>query len=83
VSFRLSHDTRVLLLALAGGLPGVVACVVLLAIGGFQPRVQVVVDAFAIICWLGFCFAARGRVSGPLRTPSAAVSAIRVSPWGR
>ncbi len=74
---KLGHDTRVLLLALAGGLPAVAACVILLAVEGRQPRVQVTVDALLIILWLGFCFAARGRISGPLRTLANLLEALR------
>jgi two-component system, NtrC family, nitrogen regulation sensor histidine kinase NtrY len=77
VSFRLSHDTRVLLLALAGGLPGVAACVILMAVGGFPARLQATVDSTVVLCWLGFCFAARGRVAGPLRTLANLLEALR------
>jgi two-component system nitrogen regulation sensor histidine kinase NtrY len=77
VSFRLSHDSRVLLLALAGGLPGVAACVILMAVGGFPARLQATVDSAVVICWLSFCFAARGRVAGPLRTLANLLEALR------
>ena len=77
MSFRVSHDTRVLLLALAGGLPGVAGCAILLAIGGYSARIQSTVDFFVILCWLSFCFAARGRVAGPLRTLANLLEALR------
>jgi two-component system nitrogen regulation sensor histidine kinase NtrY len=77
VSFRLSHDSRVLLLALAGGLPAVAACVILMAVGGFPARLQATVDSAVVICWLSFCFAARGRVAGPLRTLANLLEALR------
>ena len=77
MSFRISHDSRVLLLALAGGLPGVAACVILMAVGGFPARLQATVDSAVVICWLSFCFAARGRVAGPLRTLANLLEALR------
>jgi nitrogen fixation/metabolism regulation signal transduction histidine kinase len=64
-------------LALAGGLPAVAACVILLAVEGRPPRVQVTVDGLLIILWLGFCFAARGRIAGPLRTLANLLEALR------
>ncbi|MBV9612623.1 MAG: ATP-binding protein [Acidobacteriaceae bacterium] len=75
--FRLSHDARVLLFALAGGLPGVLVCIILLAVGGFSGRTQWTLDLLVILCWLGFCFAARGRVAGPLRTLANLLEAMR------
>jgi len=77
VSFRVSHDTRVLLLALAGGLPGVIGCAVLLAVGGYSARLQWTIDCVVVFCWLSFCFAARGRVAGPLRTLANLLEALR------
>ncbi|HEY7306195.1 MAG TPA: ATP-binding protein [Bryobacteraceae bacterium] len=75
--FKLSHDARVLLLALAAGLPAVVAVIVLLAVGGFSPREQSTIEIFVVLCWLGFAFAARGRVAGPLRTLANLLEAMR------
>lgn len=75
--FKLSHDARVLLLALAGGLPGVLACAVLLATGDYSARAQWTFDLLVVLCWLGFCFAARGRVAGPLRTVANLLEAMR------
>ncbi len=75
--FKLSHDARVLLLSLAGGLPGVIACVVLLSTGDFSARAQWTFDLLVVLCWLCFCFAARGRVAGPLRTVANLLEAMR------
>ena len=44
-----------LLLALAGGLPGVIACVILLAVQGFPARVQWTIEVLSWLAWLGFC----------------------------
>jgi two-component system nitrogen regulation sensor histidine kinase NtrY len=74
---KIGHETRVLLLALAGGLPAVAACVFLLAIEGRDARLQITVDGLLILLWLGFCFAARGRIAGPLRTLANLLEALR------
>jgi nitrogen fixation/metabolism regulation signal transduction histidine kinase len=75
--FKVSHDTRVLLLALAGGLPALVACFVLLEVGGYSGRAEWTLGLFLILWWLSFCFAARGRVAGPLRTLANLLEALR------
>jgi two-component system nitrogen regulation sensor histidine kinase NtrY len=75
--FQLSHDTRILILALAGGVPGVLGCALLLHFGHYEPRIQWLINTFVVICWLGFCFAARGRVAGPLRTLANLLEALR------
>jgi nitrogen fixation/metabolism regulation signal transduction histidine kinase len=75
--FKLSHDARVLLLALSAGLPAVIAVVILLAVGGFSAREQSTIEIFVVLCWLGFAFAARGRVAGPLRTLANLLEAMR------
>ncbi len=75
--FKLSHDARVLLFALAGGLPGVLVCVLLLATGNHSGREQWTLDLLIVVCWLGFCFGARARVAGPLRTLANLLEAMR------
>lgn len=77
LKFRPSHEARILLLALAGGLPAVLACIILLAQGKFSERTQWTFDVLIIGCWLGFCFAARDRVAGPLRTLANLLEALR------
>ena len=54
MNLRPGHDGRVLLLALAAGLPALIACIVLLAIGGYPERVQWAVDIGLALCWIGF-----------------------------
>src|SRR5690242_1763929 len=75
--FRLSHDKRVLLLALAGGLPAILACAITLAVLGAPARVQWTVNIVIVLCWLGFCFAAHGHIAGPLRTLANLLEALR------
>lgn len=74
---KLSHDSRVLLLALLGGLPGVLGTAILLAVSGFSVRTQWTLDLLVGLCWVGFCFAARTRVAGPLRTLANLLEAMR------
>jgi len=75
--FRLSHDFRVLLLALAGGFPAVLTCFILLVTGGFSLRAQWTLNLLVVLSWLGFCGATRGRVVGPLRTIANLLEAMR------
>jgi two-component system, NtrC family, nitrogen regulation sensor histidine kinase NtrY len=75
--FKIGHDARVLLLALLAGLPGVLTTAILLAVKGFSGRVQWTLDLLIILCWLSCCFAARGRVAGPLRTLANLLEAMR------
>ena len=77
MKLRLGHDTRVLLLALAAGLPALVACALLLALGGYPPRVQWAVDVALGLCWIAFAAAARSHVTGPLRTVANLLEAMR------
>ena len=74
---RIGHDVRVLWLALLAGLPAVLLAIILLATGRFSGRVQWTLDLLIISLWLGFAFAARGRVAGPLRTIANLLEAMR------
>jgi nitrogen fixation/metabolism regulation signal transduction histidine kinase len=67
----------VLLLALAGGLPAVATCMIVLWVENVPARVQWTLDVVVILCWLGFCFAAHGRIAGPLRTLANLLEALR------
>jgi two-component system, NtrC family, nitrogen regulation sensor histidine kinase NtrY len=74
---RIGHDLRVLLLALAAGLPAVLVCVILLALGNYSGREQWTLDLLVVILWLSFSFAARERVANPLRTLANLLEAMR------
>ena len=74
---RLSHDTRILLLALGGGLPAVLTVAIMLWTGGYSGREQWTVGLFIVLSWIGFCFAARERVASPLRTLANLLEAMR------
>lgn len=74
---KFTHDGRVLLLALAAGLPGVAACLVLLFTGGYSAREQWTITVVVVGVWLGLCFAVRERVASPLRTLANLLEAMR------
>jgi nitrogen fixation/metabolism regulation signal transduction histidine kinase len=65
------------MLALAAGLPGVLACAILLAVYAVEPRLQALLDSALVVFWLGFCFAAKARVAGPLRTLANLLEALQ------
>ena len=44
---------------------------------GRYVRVQITIDALVILLWLSFCFAAHGRITGPLRTLANLLEALR------
>lgn len=72
----LKHESRVLLLALLAGLPGVVTALVLLWGGGYSAKVEWTLTLFIVGCWLGFASAVRERVVRPLQTISNLLAAL-------
>jgi two-component system, NtrC family, nitrogen regulation sensor histidine kinase NtrY len=74
---RMSHERRVLLLALASGLPGVLATIGLLWAGGFTPKAAWTVGLLVGGAWLIFSFAVQENVIRPLQTLSNLVAAFR------
>ena len=74
---KVGHDARVFLLALAAGLPGVIATAISLNAAGVSPRLQWTMDAVVILLWLSCAVAARTRVAGPLRTLANLLEAMR------
>ncbi len=75
--WQLTHDVRVLLLALAAGFPAVLTCIILLALGNHSARDQWTLDLLVVLCWLFFASAARARVAGSLRTLANLLEAMR------
>ncbi len=74
---RLRFDQRILLLALAAGLPAALVSLVLLWTGDYTARVQWTLTVFIVGIWLGCSFAARQRVVLPLQTLSNLLAALR------
>jgi hypothetical protein len=60
------HERRVLLMALAAGLPGVLVSLALLWTGDHAPRTAWTLTTLVLACWLGLSFSLRSRVVYPL-----------------
>ena len=72
-----SHDTRILLMAIASGLPGSAITLWLIWRGEYTLKVQWTVSVFLVAVWLGFAFSLRKRVVFPLQTLSNLLAALR------
>jgi len=73
---RLSHDRRILLMALASALPGTLISLIFLWTGGYTPKVQWTLTVVIVAVCLGFAFALRERVVLPLQTLSNLLAAL-------
>src|SRR5436309_3414429 len=76
---RLRFDQRILLLALAAGLPAALVALILLCTGDYTPKVQWTLTVFIIGVWTGCSFCVRHRVVLPLQTLSNLLAALRES----
>lgn len=74
---RMTHDRRIVLLALMAGLPGVAVALALLWTGDYAPRLAALVTAFLVVLWLAAAFALRDRVVRPLQTLANMLAALR------
>ena len=74
---RLRHDRRVLLMALAAGLPGIIVSLVLLWAGDHSPKVRWTVTVFTLAIWIGVAFSLRQHVVFPLQTLSNLLAGLR------
>jgi two-component system nitrogen regulation sensor histidine kinase NtrY len=73
----LTHETRILAMAMAAGLPGAAVSMILLWFGDFSPKVQWTLTVVIVGLWWGFAFALRERVVYPLQTLSNLLAALR------
>lgn len=73
---RLSHDRRILLMALASALPGAAISLIFLWTGDYTPKVQWTLTVIITTFCLGFAFALRERVILPLQTLSNLLAAL-------
>src|SRR5579864_2110444 len=73
----LTHETRILAMALSAGLPGALVSMLLLWLGDHTPKVQWTLTVVIVGLWLGFAFALRERVIYPLQTLSNLLAALR------
>ena len=74
---RLSHDRRILLMALASALPGALISLIFLWTGDYTPKVQWTLSVFVVGVWTGCSFSVRHRVVLPLQTLSNLLAALR------
>jgi nitrogen fixation/metabolism regulation signal transduction histidine kinase len=74
---EIPHERRILLLALAAGLPGALVSAVLLFTGEFSSKLQWTLGVFVLLGWLGCAFAAQARVVFPLQTLANLLAALR------
>jgi nitrogen fixation/metabolism regulation signal transduction histidine kinase len=73
---RLSHDRRILLMALGSALPGALISLIFLWTGDSTPKVQWTLTVVIFTFCLGFAFALRERVVLPLQTLSNLLAAL-------
>ncbi len=73
----LRHDRRILLLAVAAGLPGLIAAAALLWLGGYSVRTSLTVIALIAVAWGMVASALRHRVVFPLQTMANLLEALR------
>src|SRR5262245_193319 len=73
----LTHDRRILLMACAAGLPGVLVSLIVLWAGDYSAKVQWTLSVLVVGLWIGFAFALRDRVVYPLQTISNLLAALR------
>ncbi|HTL45094.1 MAG TPA: ATP-binding protein [Vicinamibacterales bacterium] len=73
---RLSHDRRILLMALASAMPGALISLIFLWGGDYTPKVQWTLTVVIVAFCLGFAFALRERVVLPLQTLSNLLAAL-------
>jgi len=74
---RLSHEGRVVLLAILCGLPGSATALAILWAGDFSAQAKWTLTVLIVGGWLGFALAARERVVFPLQTLSNLLAALR------
>ncbi len=76
-SARVRFDLRILLYALAAGLPGIAVAMTLIWTTQLSLLVRLAASAALLGAWLAFAFAARSAVLRPLQTVSNLLAALR------
>ena len=74
---KLSYETRVTLLTLAGGSPAVVVSMIMLWWGDYTPKVQWTLTLLIVGVWFAFAMSLRERIVRPLQTTSNLLAALR------
>jgi two-component system nitrogen regulation sensor histidine kinase NtrY len=75
--FKPSHEQRMMLLALAAGLPGIAAALGILWLGDYSAKVRWTVSLAIVGIWWACASALKERVASPLRTLASLLEAIR------
>jgi nitrogen fixation/metabolism regulation signal transduction histidine kinase len=73
----LTHDRRILLLALAAGFPATLVSLLLLWMGDYTAKVQWTLTVLIVGAWLGCSLSLRHRVVQPLQTIANLLAALR------
>ena len=72
-----AHDRRIVLLALAAAIPGIVTALAILWTGDYSSKLRWTLTVVIVLTWLGFTQALRERVVRPLQIVSNLLSAMR------
>jgi len=73
----LPHDRRVLLLALAAGLPAAIAFAAILWIGAYPLYIKILLSSVVAAAWVGLAVMTRNHVVRPLQTIANLLAALR------
>src|SRR5882672_3554480 len=73
----LSHERRILLMAVTAGLPGSLVALILLWTEAHTTKLQWTLTVVIVALWSGFALAVRRRVVFPLQTVSNLLAALR------
>jgi len=74
---RATLETRLVVMALAAGLPAIFVALYFLWTGACSSQTRWTLTFFLLVIWLGFSFAIRSKVAYPLQTLSNLLSALR------
>ena len=74
--YRLTFESRVLVLALGAGGPAALVALLLLWFGDYSPRTAWTLTLVVVLGWIAFAFAVRERVVRPLQTLSNLLAAL-------
>jgi two-component system, NtrC family, nitrogen regulation sensor histidine kinase NtrY len=81
VPLKISHESRLMLLALVGACPSIVVVLIFLQIGHHSQRLQLVLLGFLLLWTFGFAWLVRERVANPLRTLANLLEALRLGDY--
>ena len=73
----MTHERRILLLALASGAPALLTALLFVWLGDYDGKVRWTLTMVLVVCWWGFALAVRTRVAYPLQTVSNLLAALR------